>query len=101
MEQKRTIWIVLAAGIFLSVVLGAAVILYASEAKKNTTALYQRSAGSVWMSPETAQQKHAESFSNGIPSNISKSIVFEFGIFSSITFKASSAKSQEITFFPF
>lgn len=66
MEQKRTIWIVLAAGIFLSVVLGAAVILYASEAKKNTTALYQRSAGSVWMSPETAQQKHAESFSNGI-----------------------------------
>ena len=66
MEQKRTIWIVLAAGIFLSVVLGAAVILYASEAKKNTTALYQRSAGSVWMSPETAQQKHTESFSNEI-----------------------------------
>lgn len=66
MEQKRTIWIVLAAGIFLSVVLGTAVILYASEAKKNTTALYQRSAGSVWMSPETAQQKHTESFSNEI-----------------------------------
>lgn len=66
MEQKRTIWIVLAAGIFLSVVLGAAVILYASEAKKNTTALYQRSASSVWMSPETAQQKHTESFSNEI-----------------------------------
>lgn len=66
MEQKRTIWIVLAAGIFLSVVLGAAVILYASEAKKNTTALYQRSAGSVWMSPETVQQKHTESFSNEI-----------------------------------
>lgn len=62
MEQKRTIWIVLAAGIFLSVVLGAAVILYASEAKKNTTALYQRTAGSVWMSPETAQQKYIEPF---------------------------------------
>ena len=66
MEQKRTIWIVLAAGIFLSVVLGGAVIRYGSEAEKKTTALYQRSAGSVWMSPETVQQKHTESFSNEI-----------------------------------
>ncbi|MGN0729864.1 SPOR domain-containing protein [Treponema sp.] len=62
MEQKRTIWIVLAAGIFLTVVLGAAVILYASETKKNTSALYQRSSGSVWMAPETAEQKQNEMF---------------------------------------
>ncbi len=60
MEQKRTIWIVLAAGIFLSAVLGTATILYASEARKNTTALYQRDNGSVWMSPEAAQHKSNE-----------------------------------------
>ena len=56
MEQKRTIWIVLAAGIFLCVVLGAAVILYSAEARKNTTALQKRGEGSVWMSPELAEQ---------------------------------------------
>ena len=56
MEQKRTIWIVLAAGIFLCVVLGAAVILYSAEARKNTTALQKRNEGSVWMSPELAEQ---------------------------------------------
>ena len=59
MEQKRTIWIVLAAGIFLCVVLGAAVILYAAEARKNTTALQKRNEGAVWMSPELAQENKA------------------------------------------
>ena len=59
MEQKRTIWIVLAAGIFLCVVLGAAVILYSAEARKNTTALQKRNEGSVWMSPELAEQNKA------------------------------------------
>ena len=59
MEQKRTIWIVLAAGIFLCVVLGAAVILYSAEARKNTTALQKRNEGSVWMSPELAQENKA------------------------------------------
>ena len=54
MEQKRTIWIVLAAGIFLMVVIGAAVILYAPEARKDTTALVQKENGTVWMSPEVA-----------------------------------------------
>ncbi len=64
MEQKRTIWIVLAAGIFLSVVLGAAVILYSAEAKKNTTALYQRDNGKIWLSPESAEAKKANFLSN-------------------------------------
>lgn len=66
MEQKRTIWIVLAAGIFLLVVLGAALILYAPEAKKNTTALYQRDSGSIWMSPEAAEYKKADPYADGI-----------------------------------
>jgi cell division protein FtsN len=62
MEQKRTIWIVLAAGIFLMVVLGAAMILYAPETKKNTTALYQRDSGSVWMSPEAAESRRNDPY---------------------------------------
>lgn len=60
MEQKRTIWIVLAAGIFLMVVIGAAVILYAPEAKKDTTALVQKENGTVWMSPEVAQHNRED-----------------------------------------
>ena len=64
MEQKRTIWIVLAAGIFLMVVIGAAVILYAPEARKNTTALVQKENGTVWMSPEVAQHKKDELMEN-------------------------------------
>lgn len=66
MEQKRTIWIVLAAGIFLLVVLGAALILYAPEAKKNTTALYQRDSGSIWMSPEAAEYRKSDPYADGI-----------------------------------
>lgn len=64
MEQKRTIWIVLAAGIFLMVVIGAAVILYAPEARKDTTALVQKENGTVWMSPEVAQHKKDELMEN-------------------------------------
>lgn len=60
MEQKRTIWIVLAAGIFLMVVIGAAVILYAPESRKNTTAYVQNENGTVWMSPEVAQHKRED-----------------------------------------
>ena len=64
MEQKRTIWIVLAAGIFLMVVIGAAVILYAPEARKDTTALVQKENGTVWMSPEVAQHNKDELMEN-------------------------------------
>lgn len=63
MEQKRTVWIALAAGIFLLVVVGAALILYAPETKKNTTALYQKDQGTVWMSPELVQNRKNEPYS--------------------------------------
>lgn len=66
MEQKRTIWIVLAAGIFLLVVLGAALILYAPEAKHNTTALYQRDAGTIWMSPDAVEAKKNDLYSQNV-----------------------------------
>ncbi|MBQ0038799.1 MAG: SPOR domain-containing protein [Treponema sp.] len=57
MEQKRTIWIVLAAGIFLMVVIGTAVIIHKKDSLKDTTAIVQNENGTVWMSPETAQAK--------------------------------------------
>ncbi len=63
MEQKRTVWIALAAGIFLLVVVGAALILYAPETRKNTTALYQKDQGTVWMSPELVQNRKNEPYS--------------------------------------
>lgn len=46
------------------VVIGAAVILYAPEARKNTTALVQKENGTVWMSPEVAQHKKDELMEN-------------------------------------
>lgn len=67
MEQKRTVWIVLASGIFLCVVLGAAVILYSAEAKKNTTALAARDAGLIWMSPEEAAKKPQNAVDTSLP----------------------------------
>lgn len=59
MDRKKTVWIVLASGIFLAVVLGVALILYSAESRKNTTAQEQRDAGNVWMSPEVAEAKDA------------------------------------------
>ena len=38
MEQKRTLWIVAAVGVFLLVVLGAALILYTPQSKQATIA---------------------------------------------------------------
>lgn len=57
MEQKRTLWIVLASGIFLCVVLGVAVILYSSGSTRNITASDARNQGMVWLSPEEASAK--------------------------------------------
>ena len=46
------------------VVIGAAVILYAPEARKDTTALVQKENGTVWMSTEVAQHKKDELMEN-------------------------------------
>lgn len=68
MEQKRTIWIVLAAGIFLLVVIGTAVIIHSGDAKKDTTAIVQNEKGTVWMSPEVAQSRREDFLANSISS---------------------------------
>lgn len=66
MEQKRTLWIALSAGIFLLVVIGAAYILYAPEAKKNTTAMYQKDSGAIWMAPTLVEHRADEPYVNTV-----------------------------------
>lgn len=77
MEQKRTIWIVLAAGIFLLVVIGTAVIIHSGDAKKDTTAIVQNEKGSVWMSPDVAQSKREDFLTNNVVSEPAEEIPVE------------------------
>lgn len=57
MEQKRTLWIVLAAGFFLLVVIGAALILYAPDANRNRSDFGHISAQNVWMAPSQSPEQ--------------------------------------------
>lgn len=66
MDQKRTLWITIAAGVFLLVVVGAAIILYAPAAKKETQVAYD-SSSDIWVSP-TLPSVPADSFSQGTAS---------------------------------
>lgn len=66
MDQKRTLWITIAAGVFLLVVVGAALILYSPAAKKETQVAYD-SSSDVWVSP-TLPSVPADSFSQGTAS---------------------------------
>lgn len=71
MEQKRTLWIIAAAGIFLLVVLGAALILYSPSAHTAQTVAavtpVNRPASSGWVSaPAAGQQEEA-----GVPETAS------------------------------
>ena len=55
MEQKRTLWIVLASGIFLLVVIGVALILYAP--KKHKAASFMDTSTSLWVDPVESKDK--------------------------------------------
>ena len=60
MEQKRVLWIIAAVGVFLLVVLGAALILYSPTARANQTiASYQsgKNNDSGWISLAPAEEK--------------------------------------------
>lgn len=57
MEQKRTLWIVLAAGFFLLVVIGAALILYAPDVNRNSSDFGHISAQNVWMAPSQSPEQ--------------------------------------------
>ncbi len=74
MEQKRTLWILLAVGIFFMVVLGSAVIVYSSSAKKDTTALQQRSNGAVWVSPDTVKATKNDMIAQDLDTSVVASV---------------------------
>src|SRR5574344_256106 len=62
MDQKRTLWIAIAAGLFLLVVIGAALFLYAPAAKKETKTL---GASSTYVAPTETPTVPTDSFAQG------------------------------------
>ena len=54
MEQKRTLWILLATGIFLLVVLGFAMLPFASSARTKSDARALRDDGIIWVAPSSS-----------------------------------------------
>jgi len=71
MEQKRTLWIIAAAGIFLLVVLGAALILYSPTAhstqKVAAVAPVQRPASDGWISAPAASTEQQNENTQRLP----------------------------------
>lgn len=62
MEQKKTLWIVLAAGIFLLFVIGAALILYAPQTKKSAETGYSNGSDSIYVAPSVPSSEPPSSF---------------------------------------
>lgn len=62
MEQKRTLWIVLASGIFLLVVFGAACIWSSSDSNGDGSALAYKKSGSIWVAPSSVSMKSQTSY---------------------------------------
>lgn len=52
MEQKRTLWILIAAGVFLCVVIGAAFLFFGNSQKNNSSAMSMKGSESMWVVPE-------------------------------------------------
>lgn len=73
MEQKRTLWILLATGIFLLLVLGFAMIPFASSARTKSNAKALHDDGIIWLAPSqnssasnVAEHSSTEKLSNQI-----------------------------------
>lgn len=69
MDQKRTLWILIATGVFLCFVLGAAFIIGRSSSKKNTSAISMKDSDSIWISPSTQpapQPTSSTTYSQGL-----------------------------------
>ncbi len=59
MEQKRTLWILIAAGVFLCVVICVAWVAYGPTSTREVTATSLRDSGSVWVSPTTQDDEQS------------------------------------------
>ena len=69
MEQKRTLWILIAAGLFLCAVFGFAYLMSGTNSKKNTTAIsLKNDPSSIWLSPsdsvKPAEKKEEPTYTN-------------------------------------
>ncbi|MCR5217936.1 SPOR domain-containing protein [Treponema sp.] len=62
MEQKKTLWIVLAAGIFLLFVIGAALVLYAPQTEKSAESGYSNGSDSIYVAPSVPYSEPPSSF---------------------------------------
>ena len=70
MEQKRTLWILIAAGLFLCAVFGFAYLMSGTNAKKNATAIsLKNDPSAIWLSPSNsakpAEKKEEPTYTNG------------------------------------
>ena len=78
MEQKKTLWIALSSGIFLLVVLGAALVIYAPGSRLNSNAIALRESGQVWtagLSPSQTSSQGALIASVSEPGSVSGTFV--------------------------
>ncbi len=64
MEQKRTLWILIATGVFLCVVIGAAFLFFGNSQKTNTSAMTLKDSGMIWVSPESGMQGQEASYTD-------------------------------------
>ncbi len=77
MEQKRILWIIAAVGVFLLVVLGAALILYSPASQENRT-LARASDGNAAADGWVSLSPESEQGGIGMPNNVGNSITGGF-----------------------
>ena len=68
MEQKRTLWVIAASGVFLLVVVGAAVILYSPSVNKSQVAQASVNPNTGWTSPVASASSVTDPFGLSSPS---------------------------------
>lgn len=70
MEQKRTLWILIAAGLFLCAVFGFAYFMSGARNDNNVTAASLKDTSSIWLSPSTsakpAEKKSEPTYTSGV-----------------------------------
>lgn len=64
MEQKKTLWILSAAGIFLCAVIGTAVFMYSKTSPKNRTAISMKDSGEILITPFSGKSDYSSAFTD-------------------------------------
>lgn len=74
MEQKRTLWVVAAAGIFLLVVIGAALILYRPSVKDPVISSVQSNQSNAWINPVPTEESENTVLSPTAPDSMTTNV---------------------------